>query len=257
MNEIKPNEIDKILKENQFKYLELKGADGKKYGGYNQNPATLKKKVESIKQFCSNLPDGIYYINFKISPQGDIFTYCYNKGNFLNDHRPNNMQMISAQVPQVSQIEKLQTIDEWRKQEAKINELQNELNFLKLESKFTSQLAETKIPVPENPILGFFTNSLPLFMPIVEKYFDLEQQKINNSKNIPPQILPPKKSYLQTFRPVPEMNDRNFEIYLNYLMKLPDDQLEKELIYLKANNPDILNYINNNFFENESNENPI
>ncbi len=45
MNEIKPAEIEKIIKENQFKYIELKGADGKKYGGFNQKPDLLKKKI--------------------------------------------------------------------------------------------------------------------------------------------------------------------------------------------------------------------
>ena len=45
MEQIKPNEIEKIVKENQFKYIELKGADGKKYGGFNQKPDLLKKKL--------------------------------------------------------------------------------------------------------------------------------------------------------------------------------------------------------------------
>jgi len=261
MNEIKPAEIEKIIKENQFKYIELKGADGKKYGGFNQKPDLLKKKIESIKQFCNNLPDGIYYINFKISPGGDLFTYCYNKGNFLKDNHLSNFQPMAQMPAAVSQIEKLQTIDEWRKQENKINELQNELNFLKLESKFAAQLSEAKLPTPENPYLGFMQNSLPIFLPIIDKYFDLEQQKINQKQNNQVQnnrtqpII--NKVIKPLFRPVPELNDKNFEIYLNYLMKLDDSNLEKELLYLKTNNPNILDYLNRNFFNDENNENPI
>ncbi len=258
MNEIKPAEIEKIIKENQFKYIELRGADGKKYGGYNQKPEQLKKKIESIKQFCINLPNGIYYINFRIMPGKDIFTYCFNKGNFLQENHLQNFQPMAQMPAAVSQIEKLQTIDEWRKQENKINELQNELNFLRLESKFAAQLSEAKIPTPENPYLGFMQNSLPIFLPIIDKYFDLEQQKINQKQNA--QIKPEQnvnKIFKPLFRPVPELNDKNFEIYLNYLMKLDDSILEKELLFLKTNNPDILDYLNRNFFNDENNENPI
>ena len=257
MEQIKPNEIEKIVKENQFKYIELKGADGKKYGGFNQKPDLLKKKIDSIKQFCNTLPNGIYYLNFKISPVGDIFTYCYNKGNFLNENQIQNFQPIQQTPVVVSQIEKLQTIDEWRKQEAKINELQNELNFLKLESKFQSQLSEAKLPAVENPYLGFMTNTLPLFMPIVDKYFDLEQQKINQKQKAQEQKPIQKKVFKQPFRPVPNLDDKTFEMYLNYLMKLPDEKLEIELVYLKNNNPVILDYLNRNFFNDENPEETI
>ena len=40
-------------------------------------------------------------------------------------------------------------------------------------------------------------------------------------------------------------------------MKLDDLKLENELLYLKDNNPNILDYLNRNFFNDENNENPI
>ena len=148
MEQIKPNEIEKIVKENQFKYIELKGADGKKYGGFNQKPDLLKKKIDSIKQFCNTLPNGIYYLNFKISPVGDIFTYCYNKGNFLNENQIQNFQPIQ-QAPVVSQIEKLQTIV-----------------LLKKQTKVVSELVTRKAPDAE--IMRAFQNLHDVFHRIVE-----------------------------------------------------------------------------------------
>ena len=53
------------------------------------------------------------------------------------------------------------------------------------------------------------------------------------------------------------LDDKNFEMYLNYLMKLPDDKLELELVYLKNNNPQILDYLNRNFFNDENPEETI
>lgn len=96
------------------------------------------------------------------------------------------------------------------------------------------------------------TNTLPLFMPIVDKYFDLEQQKINQKQKAHEQNPIQKKVFKQPFRPVPNLDDKTFEMYLNYLMKLPDEKLEIELVYLKNNNPIILDYLNRNFFNDEN-----
>ena len=47
------NEIERLIADNQYKYLELISRN-KKYGGYNATPKDLKNKVTQVKKFLSN-----------------------------------------------------------------------------------------------------------------------------------------------------------------------------------------------------------
>ena len=50
MNLTAPDQIDKIIQDNQYKYLELISRS-KKYGGYNATPKDLKSKIQQVKKF--------------------------------------------------------------------------------------------------------------------------------------------------------------------------------------------------------------
>jgi len=255
MTEIKPEQLNEIIESQQFKYVELKGMDGKKYGGYNQTPSDLKKKVESIRKFCTTVPDGIYYLNFKISPTGTVFPYVYNKGNIDLKEAANNTAPIFLQAPK--ELEKFQTLEEWKRQEARIKELEAELERLKLEVTFDKKLAEIAKPEPESPLLGFATNILPMFTPVLEQYLSLKEREISLKEKSPAQQNNTVKSRIMKkhpFRPVPIVDSQDFLNYLDFLDGLNNEALKAELNYLKEKNPDTVEWLKNNYFEFESDE---
>ena len=238
----KPDEIDKIIKEGQFKYLELVSRD-KRYGGYNVNPGLLKDKINQIKKFLVTLPDDLYYINFKINQKGDVFQYTYNKGNVSLNEAPMNITL------PVSNLEKFQTLEEWKRQERKISELEKELELLKLKEQFKG-LSEGPKEAPKNQFLGFAENVLPIFVPFLDKYMTLKERQIAIQEQKQKKIIPQKK-VVNKFRPIPDQADPNFQNYLNYFEGLSDNEADKELEYLQINKPDIFNQINSQFYEDD------
>lgn len=256
MTEIKPEQIDNVIKENQFKYVELRGTDGRKYGGYNQRPADLNKKIDSIKKFCKSVPDGLYYMNFKINPNGDCFSYIFKKGNVaLSETTSATPTPSIIQIPApVAQLEKFQTLDEWKRQEAKIKELEAELERLKLEVSFNNKLAEIQQPEPENPILGFAQNILPLFQPVVEQYMNLKEREISlKEKQTAAQPVTPQKFTKvvkkHPFRPVPGVDSIDFNKYLEFIDGLTDEQMNVELLHVQQNKPEVFEWLQNNYLE--------
>lgn len=252
MNIKTPLEIDQVIKTGQYKYLELI-ANGKKYGGYNRTPKELKTKIESVKQFIETLPDGIYTLNFKISPSGDTFTYPYSKGNLSENITP---IMYQQAAPAPAPLEKFQTLEEWKKQEQKINDLERELAILKITNEIKQPLAE---PAEEkNIFLGFAENVLPTFLPVLDKYFMIKERELaikeKNASTQKPQQTVKKviKTNAPNFRPVPEIGTPSFINYINYFLNLDDDKAEQELTYLEQTNPNIYNYITANYYENET-----
>jgi len=254
MQEIKPEQIDSIIKENQFKYVELRGTDGRKYGGYNQRPTDLSKKIDSVKKFCKSVPDGLYYLNFKINPNGDPFTYLFKKGNVNLSESVNNPMPSIIQLPPVGQLEKFQTLEEWKRQENKIKELEAEISQLKLEAMYNKQITELSQPEPENPILGFAQNILPLFQPVVEQYMNLKEREISlkerqNTNDQPQTSKTTKVVRKHPFRPIPGVDSIDFDKYVGFLDGLNDIELTRELVYVQQNKPEVYEWLQNNYLE--------
>lgn len=247
MTNIKPEDINSIIKTYQYRYISLTNAKNK-FGGFNKTPKELNKKVETIKQLLINLPNDIYYLNFRMTPTGDIFTYQFNKGNLSE-------QPVQAAplILQPTQLEKFQTIDEWKKQEKTINDLQQEIAMLKLKEQFAT-LKEPE-PEPVNPMIGFAQNILPIFTPLMEKYFNLKEREIKIKENQSIVKKPIIKKIIKKFRPLPNTNDPNLPEYITYFDTLSDSDAETELNFVATQNPDLYNYLNETFYPDETNEN--
>lgn len=244
----KPDEIDKIIKEGQFKYIELVGRDGTRYGQYNANPSLLKEKINSIKKHLSSkiTPDDLYYINFRMNQKGDVFQYTYNKGNKPMNEAP-HIPIVYNSAP----LEKFQTLEEWKKQEQRINELEKELELMRLKEQFKG-MNEAPAKEPEkNVFLGFAENVLPTFVPFLDKYFQLKEKELNIKEKQNKTIVLPKKKVLNKFRPVPDPADPNFQNYLKYFEALPDHLADQEVQFLQVNKPDIYKLIIDQFYESE------
>ena len=250
METFTPADIEKICNKMQFKYCELTNQT-KKFGGYNQTPGKLKEKINSIKKFLQELPDDVYFLNCKIFPKGDVFTYKYNKGNLSETGN------ITPQIyPVISQtpLEKFQTLDEWKKQEKLINELQQEIALLKMQAKFADTLKEQPTEEKQNPILGFAENVLPQFMPILDRYFNIKEKELEiKAKPKPAQpIQRPVNNLIKKFRPLPDMSDEiNLNKYFVYFMNLPEQAAEHELNFVNTQNADLYNLLISKFYEDE------
>jgi hypothetical protein len=250
MQFIQPEDINNLIKQYQYKYISLSTAKNK-FGGFNQNPKTLNKKVDDIKKLLVNLPNDIYYINFKMIPNGDVFSYQYNKGGMSESIQP-----VVYNIPQPTQLEKFQTLDEWKKQEKTISDLQQELALLKLQQQF--QTLQQPAPEPENKTLGFIQNVLPVFMPLAEKFFDLKTRELAIKERQVNQVKKPVvKQVINKWRPLPTITDPQIHNYLLWFDKLTDQQAENELAYVEQNNSDLYKLLLTNFYpdENENQEN--
>jgi len=248
MQNITPEDIDNIIKKYQYRYISLSNAI-KKFNAQNKTPKDLKSKVEDIKKLLVNLPNDVYYLNFKMTPAGDTFTYTYNKGNVLSEAAPSVTPFIMPSTP----LEKFQTLDEWKKQEQLISELRQEIAMLKMQKQFET-LKEPE-PEPVNAVMGFAQNVLPMFMPLAEKYFAQKDRELAIKEKTAAASKPIVKKVFQKFRPLPNVNDPNINNYINYFDTLNDNQAEQELNFVQQNNPDLYQYLCQTFYpdENETN----
>jgi hypothetical protein len=250
METFNPNDIAELCNKWQYKYCELVSSS-KKYGGYNQTPKDLKTKLTSIKKYLQELPNDIYFLNCKISPKGDIFTYKYNKGNLSENTTPVVYPVINNAAP----LEKFQTLEEWKKQELTINSLRNELELLKMQNQIKESLQEPEQEEKENKILGCAENILPQFMPVLDRYFNIKEKELEiKSKALDKKPAPvPAKKIIKKFRPLPETTGENLQAYFNYFINLTDSQAADELTYVSTQKPDLYNLLITKFYEDESN----
>ena len=243
----KPQDIEKIAKDFQYKYIELQSSDGRKLAHYNNTPARLGAKIKDINSLISKQPDGLYYLNYKISPKGDIFQFAYNKGN-INMSENSTPIIITPPVQNINNLEKFQTLQEWKRQEQEISELKNKIALMEMERNFNG--VEEEQEEPKNSILGFAENILPTFMPIIDKYLSLRERevKVNEQK-----VQKPMYKKVVKFRPIPNITDPNFSAYEAYFSKLSDQAASDEMTFLETNNKPVFDYLNRKYYE-ESNE---
>jgi len=248
MNIQKPQDIEKIAKDFQYKYIELQSNDGRKLAHYNNTPARLGAKIKDINSLLTKQPDGLYYLNYKISPKGDIFQFAYNKGNInMSENNPTPM-IINTMPPNSNNLEKFQTLQEWKRQEQEISELKNKIALMEMERNFNG--TEEEQEEPTSALKGFAENILPTFMPIFDKYLSLKERevKINEQK-----VQKPMYKKVAKFRPIPNIDDPNFLAYDAYFSKLSDQAASEEMNFLETTNKPIFDYLNRKYYE-ESNE---
>jgi hypothetical protein len=244
MNIQKPQDIEKIAKDFQYKYIELQSSDGRKLAHYNNTPARLGAKIKDINSLLTKQPDGLYYLNYKISPKGDIFQFAYNKGNInMNENNPTPM-IINTMPPNNNNLEKFQTLQEWKRQEQEISELKNKIALMEMERNFNG--TEEEQEEPTSVLKGFAENILPTFMPILDKYLSLRERevKVNEQK-----VQKPMYKKVAKFRPIPNIDDPNFLAYEAYFSKLSDQAASDEMTFLETNNKTIFDYLNRKYYE--------
>jgi len=140
----------------------------------------------------------------------------------------------------VTELEKFQTLEEWKRQEQRIKDLEKQVEIMQLEQQYKAQLSEKP---QETPVQGFAEKILPTFLPLVDRYFDLEEKKLQRTQ-IPAQtqtrtMVPGSTVKKHPFRPAPVPGSELWEKYLDFVDQLNDTAFTRELVYLKHNQPDV------------------
>jgi hypothetical protein len=249
--EIKSNQIAGIISKNDFKHINLMGTE-KTFQHFNRLPKDIKKKIISIQKDIKQNPDEKFSISCKRIPNGDLWVYQIENKNYLSESPVQSQSPIFYQNSQ--QLEKFQTLDAYKIQMEKIAELQKEIELMKMESMYKSQLNEKPA---DDPMKSFSTNIMPMFMPLLEKYMENQtiknQIKLNESGNKQRSV---QKPVVKTgFRPIPDIDSDRWESYLDYLENLNTQDFETEIKYLSNYKPDHYKIIYDTFLnEEETNE---
>lgn len=232
---ITADQIDQVINDGQFKYLKLTSSDGKEFGGWNATPGALRKKIQSVREHIAKLPAGQYILHFRISPGKTEWKYILNRGTENTGGGLSAAPVIITQP--LAELEKFQTLEEWKRQEQRIKDLEKQVEIMQLEQQYRNQLNEKPV---ETPMQGFAEKILPTFLPLVDRYFDLEEKKLNR---VPPpaqtRTMVPKSTVKHPFRPAPVPGSEFFAKYLEFVDQLNDTAFTRELVYLKHNQPDV------------------
>lgn len=225
--EIKSNQIAGIISKNDFKHINLMGTE-KTFQHFNRLPKDLKKKIISIQKDIKQNPEEKFSISCKRIPNGDLWVYQIENKNYLSESPVQTQSPMFYQNSQ--QLEKFQTLDAYKMQMEKIAELQKEIELMKMESMYKSQLNEKPA---DDPMKSFSTNIMPMFIPLLEKYMDNQTLKNQIKLNESGQKTNVQKQPAKTgFRPIPDIDSDRWESYIDYLENLSDQEFEKELKYL-------------------------
>lgn len=233
---ITADQIEQVIQDGQFKYLKLTGSDGKEYGGWNATPQALKKKISSVREHVSKLPPGQYFLHFRISPGKTEWKYILNRGGENTGGLSASPVIITQPV---TELEKFQTLEEWKRQEQRIKDLEKQVEIMQLENQYKAQLSEKP---QETPVQGFAEKILPTFLPLVDRYFDLEEKKLQSTQKQQTHtrtMVPGSTVKRNPFRPAPVPGSELWPKYLEYIDQLNDTAFTRELVYLKHNQPDV------------------
>lgn len=225
--EIKPNQIAGIIQKNDFKHINLMGTE-KTFQHFNRIPKDIKKKIISIQKDIKQNPDEKFSISCKRIPNGDLWVYQIENKNYLSESPVQTQNPVFYQNNQ--QLEKFQTLDAYKMQMEKIASLEKEIELMKMENMYKSQLNEKPA---DDPMKSFSTNIMPMFIPLLEKYMDNQTLKNQIKLNESGQKTSVQKQPIKTgFRPIPDIDSDRWESYIDYLENLNDQEFEKELKYL-------------------------
>lgn len=229
---ITPDQIPQIVSDGSFKHICLLGK-GKNYGGFNKDPKVIKTKIAEIKKLIQKNPEENFVINCKMNINGDIWQYQINTGN-LSEHQSTPSPVIYQHT---SELEKFQTLDAYKKQLERINELEKEIEILKMKTMYESQLNEKPV---KNQIQGFAESMIPIVVPMFDRFMDLQNRKLNQQEKKPVLSSQP---ITKPYRPIPSIDSESFQMYITWIDGLNDLQFQREMMYVKKFNPDVYQYL--------------
>ena len=225
-------EFQKVQDSQNYKHLGLFTADNKPLVRFNSNSKSPVERLEMIKtRLDSPMLDEPYYIikgkyntqidtvtdDYKIkNPNGNITMSEHlelpqtngNKVYSLKEGIQLNTDLLKEQFENTYLKEKIKTLEE------KITLLEDEINNLEAEN---DKLSEENTPL-ENNIGNWLSEISKVAVPILDKYFDLQERKLNS-----------KNDYVEPTQRVDATAFDNLDIYVREFIETVDDNTKAVL----------------------------
>lgn len=182
-------ELKKISQEQGYKICSLENSQGEKIQPFNvPTKAKLTQHLDTITNRLKTdlYPDGLYYIvlNTYVANSKGAKKFPIVKGTYTDTELKEQTVLIPKLIP--TQSHEVLTWDSALKLHQELTDLKSEVKQLQYENNLLQQqLEEIEDVEPlneglqQNSIISFLKETIPSFMPIVEKHFELEEKKLN------------------------------------------------------------------------------
>lgn len=265
---ITPDQIRATADKHVCGYFSVTDVNGDKTHVQIGNKKDLDQKIDETLKSIASLPDQVFKITFRKSMTGKnpaLYSYYLSK-------TPNTQPNLREPAPQTiintpfeparSMGEALKDARELAETKAECKRLQDEIDRLKMQIMQSESLSEEEEEedLKENNVTqlaGFAKEVLPQFIPMVDKYFEIQQQKLALQAMAlnRPQNIQSRRKAAHPFRPFWSSEDTaKTEQYFNWLDKQPDNIFIKELQDMQNNAPGLYMAALQEFNLNQENE---
>ena len=264
---ITPDQIRATADKHVCGFFTVTDVNGDKTHVQIGNKKDLDLKIDETLKSIASLPDQVFKITFRKSMTGKnpaLYSYYLSKSPSVQPslREPAPQTIINTPFePARSMGEALKDARELAETKAECKRLQDEIERLKLQLMQQEDLSEEEDEdLKENNVTqlaGFAKEVLPQFIPMVDKYFEIQQQKLALQAMAlnRPQSSQRSRRAGHPFRPFWSSEDTaKTEKYFNWLDKQPDDIFIKELQDLQNNAPGLYILAMQEFNLNQENE---
>lgn len=238
-------QLKTIAAQQGYKMAALETSNGERVQPFNKISVPINKQLDTItnRLMADLFEDGIYYVlmaqNINKSKSADRYPTVKGKLNPNDLKEPVNTP--SQPITIVQPAQEVLTYEAALKYQQTISDLKNDIARLELEK--TSLQEQLQEALDENELSGeemqpsnlqtFLKEALPSVTPILDRYFDLEEKKLNllqlKQERKPIQRSSSNKSEHKKIIPIVTGSQQHLELIELYYNKKLDDKLSKEL----------------------------
>lgn len=235
-------QLKSIATQQGYKLAALENSKGERIQPFNKMTVAINKQLDTItNRLTADLfDDGVYYVlmaqNINKSKSADRYPTVKGKLNPDDLKEPIQTQPITIVHPS----QEVLTYEAALNYQQTISDLKNEIALLKLER--TSLQEQLQEALDENELSGeemkpsnlqtFLKEALPSVTPILDRYFDLEEKKLNllqlKQERKPLQRTNSREQHKKVI-PIKTGSQQHLELIELYYNKKIDDKLSTEL----------------------------
>lgn len=232
-----------------YKLAALENSKGERVQPFNKITVSLTKQFDTItNRLKSDLfDDGLYYVllSQSISKSKNADRYPIVKGKLTADDLKEHTNPVN--IIHTTPAQEVLTYEAALNYQQTISDLKNEISLLKLErtnlmeqlqeALDENELSENTQP-SENMMQTFLKEAMPSVMPVLDRYFDLEEKKLNllelKANKKPTQQKTVFRPQTEKRIPIVTGSQQHLELIELYYKKDLDDKLGLELDKLEA-----------------------
>lgn len=244
------SELKPLIKEIGYLHATLETADGERIIAANQKKVPILDKLKEIEKRLKVCPKGIYRIGLRTTYGRGIKNdyYYINTGKEAGAEQPQPI-IIREKLSESNSTTNVLTYDKALEYIQKIAELENENKFLKAENeKLKIDIAELEAEEEEEEKLSeqqtndvnWLSSLFPSLLPIAERYFDIEEKKLQfQAVKFAKEIEPEKKSE----NSLPKPGSGQYNNLLKELAELDESEFLNAINEIKKINPEYANQL--------------